>query len=635
VIIASLATITILTSHPVSAQGPGPTLDPTTIPKYVTQLIKPPVYQPCIIKDSCGHIIRYEYKVNASEFQEQILPPGFPTTTVFGYGGIVTKVPGTSHSGFFRFSPGATFETIRNIPVQVKWVNDLKDANGDPISHILPVDPTIMWADPNNIGMQMPPFPGFPPGFPDAQTPVPMVPHVHGAEVQSTSDGGPNEWFTANGIHGPDYYTKKQTQPNSAVFYYPNRQDPATIWYHDHALGMTRLNVYAGLAGFFLIRQNNDPITNYLPNQKYEYPIAIQDRSFNDDGSLWYPTEGINPDLHPYWYPEFFGTTIMVNGQTWPNLNTEARQYRFRILDGSNARFYTLSLYNQNTGRFVPFTQIGTDGGYLPSPALMTEVTIAPGERIDIIVDFHTQPVGSKIIMTNTANAPYPSGDAPDPATTGQIMRFTVVSRHGSLNHHDIPAILANIPQLVPNQPTKIHTLYEVSGVNGPNEVMLDGQSFDAPVSELPRVGSTQDWIMVDTTMDAHPMHLHLVQFQLMYRQNFDAMNYTMDWLTANGGSEPPFNHSTVTIPITPYLQGSPIAPHPNELGWKDTYQVYPGQIAVFRIRWAPQDVPVSGVHPGQNLFSFDPRVGPGYVWHCHIVDHEDNEMMRPYTVRS
>jgi FtsP/CotA-like multicopper oxidase with cupredoxin domain len=518
----------------------------------------------------------------------------------------------------------------------VKWVNDLVDSQGNPLPHLFAVDPTVTWANPNNMVIPTAPFLPYPPGYAEAQTPVPITVHVHGAEVQSTSDGAPNTWFTPNGIHGPDYYSKVPTQANAAVYEYPNSQLPTTIWYHDHALGLDRLNVMAGLAGFYLIRDKHDTVASHLPSGKYEIPIAIQDRTFNTDASIFYPSDGNNPDVHPYWIPEFFGNAIMVNGQTWPNLNVEPRQYRFRLLEGSNARFYTFSFWDQNTGRVLPFTQIGGDGSYLPYPVTTTELTFAPGERLDIVVDFTGIDVGDKIIMMNSANAPYPDGDPVDPATTGQLMQFTVVPAQGDVHHKTIPNKLIDMKMLVPDTPTAIHTLYEVEGLGGPLEVTLDGQSMMAPVSEMPRVGSTQDWIFVDTTMDVHPMHMHLVQFQLIKRQTFDSMAYTMDWIAANGGQEPPFANPTVNINIDNYLTGIPKAPQPNELGWKDTMKVYPGEIAEVRIRWAPLDAQVTGPnapYPGLNLYPFDPTVGPGYMWHCHILEHEENDMMRMYMV--
>ena len=366
-------------------QPPLPTLDPSTIPKYVDQLVIPPVYVPQHTYDWKTRQWTTAYKVDMTEFNQQILPTayangtatGFGQTKVWGYGGIAKDAITGQFLGYFRNAPGATFETTAGHPVQVTWINRITS------SSIFAVDPTLHWANPNNISMDMtPPFPPFPPGFPDAQKPVPLVTHLHGAVVQSGSDGGPEQWFTADGRHGVDYRTTKPTTPNAAVYYYANDQEPTTLFYHDHALGITRLNVQSGLAGFWKIEDPRDPIAKILPSGKYDIPLAIQDRSFNTDGSMWYPAEGNNPDIHPYWNPESFGNTIMVNGKLWPNLNVDRGQYFFRIVDGSNARFYNISLTVEGTGAYLPFTQVMSDGGYLKSAVKLNSLVIAPGERV-------------------------------------------------------------------------------------------------------------------------------------------------------------------------------------------------------------------------------------------------------------
>ena len=599
----------------------GPTLAPLTIPKYVTQLVIPPVFVPDEVTDpETSEVISHSYSIDMTQFQQQILPLPLPATTVWGYGGEARDAITGAPLGYIRHSPAGTFEAVRGIPVDVEWVNKITE------THLFAVDPTICWADPNGMGMPMPPYPAFPPGFSDAQTNVPLVTHLHGGEVQSTSDGVPEAWFTAAGTHGPDYYTTAPTTPDATVYNYPNSQPPTTLWYHDHALGMTRINVMSGLAGFYLLRDPSDAVAPLLPTGKYEIPLAIQDRSFNTDGSLWFPTEGINPDVHPYWFPEFFGNTIMVNGVTWPNLDVDQGQYRFRILDGSNARFYTLSLSNG-----MPFTMIGCEGGYLQAPATLTSLTIAPGERADILVDFSGIAAGTQITLINTAPTPYPDGVPADPATTGQIMQFTVTATPGeapatlptTLNPTLPPA--AAFPTLHPTVPSRTLVLKELMGANGPLAVLLNGQPYGAPVTELPMLGTTEDWVIVNLTMDTHPIHLHLVQFQLVSRQTLDAAGYAADWEALNG--VPPYATEPTTLNADPYLTGPPQPPPPAERGWKDTVQMNPGEVTTIRVRFAPLDD--SGSYP------FDATVGPGYVWHCHIIDHEDNEMMRPYRVVS
>jgi spore coat protein A, manganese oxidase len=632
IVTLTLSSLLMPASYASRPTSPGPTLDPLSIPKFVSQLVVPPVYTPTLVVDpTTGAVVQQDYTVNMVQFSQQILPQGFPTTTVWGYAGLAYDPVTGQQLGYIEHSPSATFDTVRGIPVQVTWVNEITGPS------MFAVDPTIMWANPNNMGTVTAPFRPFPPGYALAQSPVPLVPHLHGGEDQSTSDGGPLAWFTASGIHGPDYNTYIPTAANSAVDYYPNTQPATTLWYHDHAMGMTRLNVMSGLAGFYLIRDPNDPIAPLLPSGQYEVPLAIQDRSFNRDGSLWFPSVGDNPDIHPYWQPEFFGNTVMVNGVVWPNMNVQPNEYRFRVLDGSNARFYNLTLTYQIDGQTVllPFTQIGTEGGYLRNPVTMTSLFIAPGQRADILVDFSNVPTGAKIMMRNTAVAPFPSGDPADPNTVGQIMQFTV-STGTPVHPPRLPHVLNDIPVLKPDSPSRTLVLYEIESpsTGNPEMVTLQGQRFSAPVSETPRVGSTEDWIFVDLTMDAHPIHLHLVQFQVISRQALNVTNYTNDWLALNG--TPPFDHPTITLPIDKYLQGKPMPPMPNENGWKDTVIVYPGAVTIIRVRFAPLTAPTTGLGaptPGINLYPFDPTVGPGYVWHCHIIDHEDNEMMRPYTV--
>ena len=645
------ATILILLSltvaaitYPTNAMPLAPTLNPLTIPKYVNQLVTPPVYVPTNVVDSSGQLIRQDYTVYINEFSEQILPTGFPMTKVWGYAGYAKNATTGASLGWFQNSPGATFEAVRGVPINVTWVNNITT------SHMFPVDPTLHWADPNNIGMPMTPFPAFPPGFPEAQYPVPLVTHLHGGEVRSTSDGGPDAWFTWNGTLGPGYSTESLAPlPGSAVYYYPNEQLPATLWYHDHALGITRINVMSGLAGFYLLRDSADTIAPLLPSGEYEIPLAIQDRSFNLDGSMWFSPVGLNPTIHPYWQPEFFGNTIMVNGKVWPNLNVKQGQYRFRVLDGSNARFYTIDLWDMNTDQTVPFIQIGSDGGYLRAPVNLKKLTIAPGERADILVDF-TGLAGHKIIMRNHARAPFPVGTPADPKTVGQIMQFTVTGATGlppailppTLN----PTLAGPVfPSLPATLLTRTLVLWEVMGALGPVEILLNGQKWAADVSEMPEVGTTEDWIIVNPTADTHPIHLHLVQFQLVSRQKIDAAKYAADWVAIQ--TDPGINNDNMppwTLPYKPnelsiaaYLRSKPALAPPNEQGWKDTVQVNPGEVTIIRVRYAPQDAPTTGLGapaPGINLYPFDPTVGPGYVWHCHILDHEDNEMMRPYKVK-
>jgi spore coat protein A len=607
-------------------------LDPLSIPKFENQLTgPPPVYVPTVVKDSNGNVVRYEYTVTMSSFMEQILPPSMNLLTpVWGYGGMTKDALTGGSLGYVHSAPGPSFEAVRGVPVQVKWVNNITSP------FMFPVDPTIHWADPNNNGMPMSPYPSYPPGFPQDQGDVPAVPHLHGSETQSYYDGTPDEWFTASGQHGSAYSTYEPTDPNAAVYYYPNAQPATALWYHDHALGLTRINVMSGLAGYYFIRDPNstrDFVAPLLPAGKYEMPLLIQDRTFNVDGSLWFPSNGTNPEVHPYWVDGFLGNTIMVNGKVWPNMNVDAGQYRFRLLDASNSRFYSLTFVNTETDITLPFTQIGSDGGYLRSSAPMTNLTIAPAERADILVDFSGLAPGTKILLKNLALTGGPS----ETDTVGQIMQFTVTANEG-FKRNTLPALLnpslagPTFPNLPAPTKTRILTLYRENGPNGALEMLLNGQKWDGTVSELPVVGTTEDWSFVDLTNGVHPLHLHLIQFQIVSRQEFDANAYATDWLAlqrkalGNQTATPPWPLDFIPkeLSIEPYLIGTPMLAPPNEQGWKDTVVSFPFEVTVIRVRFASQD---------GSPFPFDATQGPGYVWHCHILDHEDNEMMRPFKV--
>jgi len=554
----------------------GQTLIPTSLTKYVDPLPIPgPMPQSGL----------NFYEIGMYQIQQQ-LHSQLPPSTLYGYG---TSQATASY-------PAATIEAVRGTPIQVHWTNHI------PGPHILAtsIDPTLNLANWSGVG-------------------VPTVVHVHGFESDPASDGTPYQWFTADFSEtGEDWVGE--------TFTYLNTQEPATIWYHDHALGLTRLNVVAGLAGYYLVRDPAIEGPMNLPSGPYEVPLAIQDRSFNIDGSLWYPTVGINPEIHPNWIPEFFGNVMLVNGKVWPFLTVEQRKYRFRMLNGCNARFLELRLIDPVTGNPGPaFWQIGGDNGYLPAPVLFNDplnpasprLLFAPGERADVIIDFSGVPVGTNLILRNSAKSPYPKGAPAEPQTTGQIMQFSVVAASGP----DNSSITANHAPLVLPTPDRVRTLTlnELPGPAGPIGAFLDGKEFTGAATEMPVIGTTEVWEIVNLTADSHPIHLHFVPFTLLNRQNFNVTQYTRAYNLANPVI-PSMN--TVTPSITPYLRGAPIPPQPNEIGWKDTYQCPPGIITRFIIRFTPQD----GVLP----FAFDPTVEPGYVWHCHILEHEENDMMRP-----
>lgn len=582
-------------------------LDPRTLTKYTDPLPIPGVMP---------QIGMNAYNVGMFQKMQQLHSQLGPTT-VWAYGTT------SKQAGY----PAATFETVQGTPITVKWRTSIK-------THLLPVDPTIHWANPNNMPTPTPPFNPWPPGYAEAQSPVPVVAHRHGGEQASAFDGGPDSWFTYNGIKGPGYVTDTYT--------FPNAQEPATLWYHDHALGITRLNVYMGLAGFYLLRGTPGSawaqIEAQLPSGAYEIPIVIQDRMFYTDGSFYFPVMPPNPDIHPYWTPEFFGDTIVVNGKVWPYLNVEPRKYRFRLLNGSNARFYNLTFGG------APVTQIGTDGGYLNSPVPVSSVFMAPGERADVIVDFTGMAPGATITVRNDAKAPYPSGTPADPQTVGQIMEFRVVPLTAP-DTSVIPSTLRPWPiQDLSKEPIAVKrqlTLNEVVSKSGPIELLLNNTPWHMPTTEMQKNGTTELWEIINMTMDTHPIHLHLVQFQLLNRQPYNQTQYMAAYMAAYGGMLPPYPPGPMGPPydyympnadgalggnpaVSPFLQDKATPAPPEEAGWKDTFKMNPGEVTRILIRTAKQD---------GTPYPFDPTTGPGYVWHCHIIDHEDNEMMRRYQV--
>ncbi|HEY4023644.1 MAG TPA: hypothetical protein VGM75_33525, partial [Pseudonocardiaceae bacterium] len=386
-------------------------------------------------------------QVGMFEFQQKVLPDSFYTslaspfengTYLWGY---AIGQPGVSPRAQY---PGVTVETRKGTSVTVKYVNNLPAS--PVLRQYLTIDQTIHWSDPLAQGMRFDPFAG----------PIPTVVHLHGGEDQSTSDGVPEAWFTNNGLHGKGYSTVAATSANSAVYCYPNNQQATTLWFHDHSLGITRINVYSGLSAFYLIRDQYDtglagnPLR--LPACNQEIELMIQDRQFDTNGQLLWPDSASNaslvdgppsnPRIHPFWIPEFFGDTMLVNGRTWPFLKVEPRRYRVRIVNASNARFVRMGLVDAGSGATGPaMHQIGTDGGLLDTPITLlgqtepasdgtptpsTRLFLAPSERADIIIDFAGQQ-GRSFTLTNDAQVPFPSGAALDPADpTRQVMQFQV-----------------------------------------------------------------------------------------------------------------------------------------------------------------------------------------------------------------
>jgi spore coat protein A len=484
-------------------------------------------------------------------------------------------LPATPMWGYNGMWPGPTFEVRKGEPVSVKWTNRL------PTQHFLPLDYTI-----HGEGQDVPQ--------------VRTVTHIHGARVMPDSDGYPDAWVTSDGRVGP----MRAADP----CHYPNDQAATALWYHDHALGITRLNVYAGLAGFYLIRDSEEDSLN-LPSGAYEIPLMIQDRSFAADGSLLYPPAPNG--THPVWMQEFFGNTICVNGKATPFLEVEPRKYRFRMVNGSNSRFYHLTLVpadasGKPSGKPAdapPFIQIGSDGGLLPRPLHLHYLIFSPGERFDIVIDF-SEHKGASLALINDAPAPYARGGEIVPS---DVMLFKVTKPLSSADTSSVPDTLVPFSPLDAAHAVRERIL-NLTEMDRPSDGytmigLLDNKHWDDPITEDPRAGSTEIWSFANTTGDVHPMHLHLVQFQVLNRQPFDTKTYLQ----------------TGKLIFT----NIPIPPESNERpAWKDTIKTYSGYVTRVIARF---DLPAGIVpKPGEEF---------RYVWHCHVLEHEDNEMMRPYKI--
>ncbi|MGB6728681.1 MAG: multicopper oxidase [Terracidiphilus sp.] len=472
-----------------------------------------------------------------------------------------SQLPPARRWGYEAQCPGPTIEAVRGKPVEVHWHNNL------PSQHIFQIDPNLHGA--------MPPAPA-----------VRTVPHLHGARTSSESDGLPEKWFVPGA---------------AAHYYYANDQPAATLWYHDHAAGITRLNNYAGLSGFYLLRDEVERKMS-LPAGDYEIPLLIRDRTLSQSGQLVYaPTfDDGKPLPFGVWGSEFFGQLPVVNGSIYPYLDVEPRPYRLRILNAANSRFFNLyfNLAKRPTGipGLVTFHQIGTDGGFLSSPVALDKVLLGPAERADLIIDF-SKFEGKTVTLSNDAAAPYPGWEF---ATTHhaqlyELMQFRVVLplTRKSKSVNMTPSLSFSPLNAAESVVTRDFILSEQMDTQGHSiRMLINGKRYDEPVTETVTLGSIEQWRFINATDDSHPMHLHLVQFQILHRQGFDIGAFR------NGKLE---------------LVGNPRPPEANEAGRKDTAVVNPRDVLTILVR-------------------FEGYTGR-YVFHCHMLEHEDNDMMRPYEV--
>lgn len=620
--VASIATPGALFPRKAIAQAVTAALNAKQVPQFVQILPNPLdpgfIFQP----DTTGGS---SYTLQITEFAQQLgltSARGTPlSTTVWGYG----------TAGQLGTFPGRTFEVQQGQAITVTYVNNLVDALGNPLPNRMPVDTTLDWANPGAVG---------------GLTPVPAVAHLHGGDSQYLSDGLPDAWATP--FEGQEDGTTILAPQSGRLFAkpytYENTQEAGTLWYHDHALGITRTNVYMGLAGFYILRDANENslrASGVLPSHPYEVPVVIQDRLFTADGSLSYPSAATGNLPNPTHLPEFFGNVVLVNGKTWPKLDVEPRKYRLRMLNGSDSRFYDMRFeyFTQNRqvtpggGVPVPVLVIGNELGLLDTPAapeltgrpglpgVAGVLAIGPGERYDVIVDFSGMPAGSRVVITNTARSPYPDASLPENNLTDRLMAFDVTLPLSATPNAsvDIGVNLRPVsgPLPIPSDvgvPTRRILLFEGTDALGRLQTMLGpvdqdpvtGQvgtlTFKDPITERPGVNTTEIWEFYNATVDAHPLHMHLVDFRILDRQTFTG---TLTPKVNSDGSNGAILSNIVKT-------GAPLPVSAWESGKKDTAKMFPGE--VIRV-----------------LVSFK-RQGE-YVYHCHILSHEDHEMMRPYEV--
>ncbi|MDF1597400.1 MAG: multicopper oxidase domain-containing protein [Acidimicrobiia bacterium] len=571
-------------------------------------------------------------------------------TPLFGYG--------TPEGGYTW--PGRTFELQSGEPVEVKWENKLQNPDGSFIEHLLPVDTSLHWAyslhgyeeyDIDNSG-------------------IPIVSHLHGGHTDFQFDGNPEFFFSPGyGVRGPQWRDKTYT--------YKNDQPAGTLWYHDHALGITRLNVYAGLAGFYILRDEFDtglpdnPLG--LPAWPYEKAYAIQDRMFNADGSLFYPAfpgdpfyddfitgEGaiLPPDLFPGGGPtalaEFFGDHMVVNGVIWPKEDVEPRHYRMRLLNGTDSRFMVFQFRAVAPGATdlssasapIPFWVIGSDQGLASSATQVDTLVSEPGSRYDVVFDFSGLDVGSRIVLTNIGgDAPFGGdygedldlGDFFPDRQTDRIMAFdvnqpldpnvpdnfepTLVGGYSGVTAPSVRtrkvALFEGMdefgrlqPLLGTAEPATDHLGNPINWPDTPPYVNagLVGQmegaiAWHSQTTENPALGSTEIWEIYNATGDAHPVHLHLVHFEVLDRREFTADVVVQPIVQHNGLLGNGFRLENIEVgalvdPGEEYVENAP----------KDMVTALPDQVTRIKATFDK---------PGR------------YVWHCHILSHEDHEMMR------
>lgn len=587
------------------AEGGGRLLDAGKLEKFVDELPDMPVLRGYGVADG-GRLVAGELNVGMYDTTWKFhrdLPP----TRVFAYG--TSKETATV--------PGPTIIAARGVPTRVTWTNHL------PRHHFLPWDRSLSTAQPH--------------------AGVPTVVHLHGGVQQSTSDGHGMAWFTSNfSSTGPTFSSR-------GPYHYPNRQPPGNLWYHDHAMGLTRVNILAGLMGSYRV---TDPTTeahlNLPSGPAHDRNLVLFDRDFTSAGELFMNATGNNPGVHPQWQPEYFGAVVVVNGKAWPFLRVARRRYRFRILNASNARFFRLSLSGG-----LRFVHLGSDSVYLAKPVSSREFVLAPSEIADVVVDF-AKASGSSghVVLRSDAPAPYP-GDPGEKPETVSVMKFVLPKRSPSsspelekkemeMDKSAIPAaLMEKNPKPDPREAVRTRRIamyeYTKNGTDEPTHLYLNGVSYTDPVTETPREGTSELWEVINLTDDNHPLHVHLALFAALDQRSLRRAGEFRDCMRGNAADGAGGRNDVVKCRMGRHLAGGRRHKVPRqERGWKNVFKVRPGSVTRLLVRFKPLEEEKDGdqmTQGGGGRFPFDVTAGPGYVYHCHILDHEDNEMMRPMKI--
>ena len=520
----------------------------SNLAKYVQPLPIPEVREPDGTREGTDY-----YEIPIEEFSKR-LHPDLPETTLWGFDG--------------EF-PGPIIQARRNERIEVRF-----DNTNLPSEHLLNVDDRIVGTKPED-------YPGYDGPVPEVRT----VTHFHGLNVEPDSDGQAEMWKSPDGVTGPRFAKH--------VHDVPNRQSRLTSTYHDHAMGLSRLNIYAGLVGFYFIRSQNEERLD-LPSGEYDVPLMLQDRTFEKDGSLHYPRS---------FEANVAGDTAVVNGAVWPYLEVEPRRYRLRFVNASNGRTYNLRLENDRASGDAPtLYQFAAGHGFLrrvvpvgPDGDLES-LLLAPFERGDVIVDFSDH-AGETFTVTNDAKFPFEGldndghkehsggddghGQAGPPLEELLEIRVAESSPGPADTSADPTGLeLPPSPRVAERtaRETREMTMEMVQDEHGLNTHLLNGRGFHDETVIKPQLGTTEIWELTNDTMHTHPIHLHLVEFEVI-------------------GRGPDGTHE----------------PDPNERVGKDTVRVDPGETVRIAVQF--------GDFAGQ------------FPWHCHIVEHEDHKMMRPFEV--